>query len=222
MPDPNRTVYGEGWARLQEAGIATADFDRDLKNEIEEMNREFIWYHRKTAQRSPTSGESGQGKDNGGIDSPRSLAPLANPLTQAIDALLSFIQECTQVREDPRGAFGRFILRSEMDRFRELDTQVVLLAHEAGLLEALPRQDELKQQTYAPDVPMCRPNDPDVPLVQFEGKTNLPGDWTPDYFMPVWNGRWKEDMAVLRALAESRTADQSQANGGTGSTPSPK
>ena len=73
---------------------------------------------------------------------------------------------------------------------------------------------------YAPDVPMCRPNDPDVPLVQFEGKTNLPGDWTPDYFMPVWEGRWKEDMAALRAIVEFQTAasaDKSEVNDETGS-----
>jgi pyrimidine deaminase RibD-like protein len=42
MHDPNRTVYGGGWARLQEAGIVTADFESDLKEEIKEMNRDFI------------------------------------------------------------------------------------------------------------------------------------------------------------------------------------
>jgi pyrimidine deaminase RibD-like protein len=42
MHDPNPTVYGGGWAKLQEAGIATADFESDLKEEIKEMNRDFI------------------------------------------------------------------------------------------------------------------------------------------------------------------------------------
>jgi len=46
MPDPNRTVYGEGWAKLREADINTVDFDSDLKAEIEEMNRDFIRHHR--------------------------------------------------------------------------------------------------------------------------------------------------------------------------------
>jgi pyrimidine deaminase RibD-like protein len=313
MPDPHRTVYGEGWAKLREAGIKTVDFPGDLMAQVKEMNREFIRHCKNPSREQganegetppaevPAGSEAPQvttvndllrvcqndlrdqngqpvisltnladfdafdrfvaniqrrwGKNLCGTEGlnraigevacfhglplykvnqlslPKFLAlflaaansqggaaspKLAKHLVRAIDALLSFIRECDQVREDPRGAFGRFILRSEMDRFRELDTQVFLLAHEAGLLEALPRQDELKQQMYHPDVPMCRPNDPDSPLVQFEGKTNLPGDWTPDYFMPVWDGRWKEDMAVLRALAESRMVDQSEANGGTG------
>jgi pyrimidine deaminase RibD-like protein len=42
MHDPNPTVYGGGWARLREAGIATADFESDLTEEIKEMNRDFI------------------------------------------------------------------------------------------------------------------------------------------------------------------------------------
>ncbi len=54
IPDPNRTVYGEGWAKLQEAKIDTANFDRDLKDEIEEMNREFIRLH-TTARDGPTT-----------------------------------------------------------------------------------------------------------------------------------------------------------------------
>ena len=45
MHDPNPAVYGRGWAMLQEAGISTADFDSDLKNEIKDLNREFIRLH---------------------------------------------------------------------------------------------------------------------------------------------------------------------------------
>lgn len=49
MPDPNRMVFGEGWARLREANVAIADFDSDLKHEIEEMNRDFIRCHKHTS-----------------------------------------------------------------------------------------------------------------------------------------------------------------------------
>ena len=58
MHDPNPTVYGGGWARLQEAGITTADFDGDLKDEIKEMNREFIWHYKRTStEQSPPDGK---------------------------------------------------------------------------------------------------------------------------------------------------------------------
>ena len=144
-------------------------FESDLKDEIKEMNRDFIRHHKKAAEGTSTSSSSGQGKDDREISSPRSPAPLAKSLTVAIDALLSFILECTRVRENPQGAFGRFILRSEMERFRELDMQVFLLADDTADFGSIPKQDELQQQMYAPDVPMCRPNDPDVPLVQIRG-----------------------------------------------------
>jgi pyrimidine deaminase RibD-like protein len=58
MHDPNRAVYGGGWARLQEAGIATADFDSDLKSEIKEMNRDFIREHTKVCEGIPPSSTS--------------------------------------------------------------------------------------------------------------------------------------------------------------------
>jgi hypothetical protein len=53
MHDPNPMVYGGGWARLQEAGIVTADFENDLKEEIKEMNREFIRHHENAAEPAP-------------------------------------------------------------------------------------------------------------------------------------------------------------------------
>jgi pyrimidine deaminase RibD-like protein len=57
MPDPNRTVYGEGWAKLREAGIDTANFDEDLKAEIEEMNREFINQHKNANDSALSAGK---------------------------------------------------------------------------------------------------------------------------------------------------------------------
>jgi pyrimidine deaminase RibD-like protein len=51
MHDPKRVVYGRGWARLQEAGIVTADFDSDLKDQINEMNRDFIRCHEPASKR---------------------------------------------------------------------------------------------------------------------------------------------------------------------------
>ena len=143
----------------------------------------------------------------------------AKSLTQAIDALMSFVQECNQAREDPKGAFGQFMFPSDVDRFRELDKQVFVLAHDAGLHDALPKQHEVERPLYAPGVPGCDPNAPDFRPVQFLGKTNLPGDWTenqtPNVFMLHPGARWKDDMDALRALAESRTAvsaTQTQAN----------
>ncbi|MGO8689937.1 MAG: deaminase [Thermoguttaceae bacterium] len=58
IPDPNRTVYGEGWAKLQEARIDTANFDTDLKDQIEEMNREFIRLHTPARDGPPTAPET--------------------------------------------------------------------------------------------------------------------------------------------------------------------
>lgn len=43
--DPNETVLGKGQRELLAAGIEVALFYHDLSNEIEEMNREFTWFH---------------------------------------------------------------------------------------------------------------------------------------------------------------------------------
>ena len=71
MPDPNRTVYGEGWAKLREANIATADFDPDLKAQVEEMNRDFIRQHKQP--------QATRECENGPGQAPTSLtAPVTN------------------------------------------------------------------------------------------------------------------------------------------------
>jgi pyrimidine deaminase RibD-like protein len=70
MPDPNPTVHGEGWARLQEANIVVDGFDSDLKAQIEEMNREFIRYHKNAPEGSATSSSAkhgGRTGDAGGL-----------------------------------------------------------------------------------------------------------------------------------------------------------
>jgi pyrimidine deaminase RibD-like protein len=70
-PDPNRTVYGEGWAKLREANIATADFNPDLKAQVEEMNRDFIRQHKQP--------QATRECENGPGQAPTSLtAPVTN------------------------------------------------------------------------------------------------------------------------------------------------
>jgi hypothetical protein len=159
---------------------------------------------------SPPSAKTGEREGNGGTGSGRPAtngeimadSPSPEPaksLMGAIDALLSFIEECTKVREDPKGALGRFILRSEMERFRELDELVFRLAFKAGLLAALPQKDDVEHELLG-----TQREELDRPRVMFEGKTNLPGDWAEGVFMPVWEGRWKADVLALRALAADK------------------
>ena len=78
MHDPNRTVYGGGWARLQEAGIATADFDNDLKDAIKEMNRDFIRHHERTSKEQRT-------REEGDRPNQPSLGPMPPPREAGVD-----------------------------------------------------------------------------------------------------------------------------------------
>lgn len=43
--DPNENVLGKGQIELRKAGIEVAFFDHDLMSQIEEMNRDFTWFH---------------------------------------------------------------------------------------------------------------------------------------------------------------------------------
>jgi hypothetical protein len=55
MPDPNRIIRGDGWAKLQEANIGTGDFDSDFKAQIQEMNRDFIRHHKNEVEVEPSA-----------------------------------------------------------------------------------------------------------------------------------------------------------------------
>lgn len=55
--DPNREISGEGVLVLQEAGIDTAWFPSNLRDELSELNREFIRVHRGLRSGVRVSGE---------------------------------------------------------------------------------------------------------------------------------------------------------------------
>ncbi len=98
---------------------------------------------------------------------------------QAIDDLLAFVGD------------RRKIPRSEIQRFRELDKNVYVLACRLNLQSCLPPIEELERPLHAPE----------MRKVQFAGRTNLPGDWDSDEFFVQPNLGWKDSLDVLRELA---------------------
>jgi hypothetical protein len=114
---------------------------------------------------------------------------MANNLASAIDAAVSYISD----RLAP-------LSESEVAEFERLGDTVYELSFKANLLEALPKQDDLRYELESPV--------PDMKPVTFISKLNLPGDWDnngdhpPQYvFSPCPPPRWFSDMQMLRSLA---------------------
>jgi hypothetical protein len=126
-------------------------------------------------------------------------APCWRPLPrtaflQAIDDLLTFVL----ARKDRPG-----IPRSEIDHFYALDSRVYELARALNLHGDLPARDDLDRHWHVPALPRPRP--------QYEGLTNLPGDWDCGLFMAYPEGRWTFLIRALRDRAAAAKASGSAA-----------
>ena len=113
----------------------------------------------------------------------------AESLVHAIDDLLVFVT----ARKDCPG-----IPRSEIDHFYELDRRVIELIRRLNWHGDLPARDDLDRHWHVPELPR--------PLPQYEGLTNLPGDWEDGSFMAYPEGRWTFLMRALRDRAEAAAA----------------
>lgn len=120
-------------------------------------------------------------------------------LANAIDALLAFLQDSAGELDHER-----------MQRFKELDTELYVLACLAGIDGKLPQQDDLVRMYEFSELPTA---------VIFEGKVNLPGDWyvpsvfsAERVFLPVTIGRWHDEMLAFRSLASSVPSSETKAD----------
>ena len=105
-------------------------------------------------------------------------------LTQAIDALLAFVDEHYRTPD-----YG-----DRLPEFDTLDKEVYVEACRAGLQDSMPRRDATFNSHQ---------------IVYF-GRTNVPGCWSspadaPSTLVLMATPGWKADMEILLALAEGKT-----------------
>jgi hypothetical protein len=108
---------------------------------------------------------------------------------QAINDLLAFVDEFEQVRE-LRGSFTSWTLTNEeVKQFHELDQSFYVCLGAVGMLDQLPSAEVLSRSLDLDQ----------LPRVQFEGKSNLPGDREDGLFSLVEDD-WRNHMTALQAL----------------------
>jgi len=130
------------------------------------------------------------------IDNERSLAE-GTPLLLVDDLISTVVTN------------GSTMSRSEIDDFYSLDDELWTLVHGQDRQELLPSRDVISRELdhlKHGDGSQMRP-------VQFEGKCNLPGDWSEGEYYVVPN-RWLREMFALRSALTipSSTTETNESN----------